>query len=102
LSLDRITLLPGVEPLVRAGVESTLAPANREVERSIEVSAILRQDPRYAALFDPQTSGGLLLAVPEQDVPAVLRRLSELSNQPCAEIGCVKALETAAPQIHIV
>jgi hypothetical protein len=31
----------------------------------------LREDPRYAALFDPQTSGGLLIGLaPEGNLPA--------------------------------
>jgi selenide,water dikinase len=101
LDLSAIPLLPGVEPLVRAGIESTLAPANRVAENSIEVSAAQRQDVRYAAMFDPQTSGGLLLAVAQEDAAALLARLSGVSQQPCAQIGRIVPLRTATAQIHI-
>lgn len=45
-------------------------------------------------LYDPQTSGGLLIAVSEKDGPALLRELQ--SQVPCAEIvGYVTAKEEA-------
>jgi selenide,water dikinase len=37
-------------------------------------------------LFDAQTSGGLLLAVPADRLPAMLKRAAEIS-QPLWEIG---------------
>jgi selenide,water dikinase len=41
-------------------------------------------------LFDPQTSGGLLLAVPPDRIDALLARAREI-NQPAWEIGEVIA-----------
>ena len=58
LDLDAIPLLPGAEALARAGVASSLAPANRAA-----VSADLPEGPKRNLLFDPQTAGGLLAAV---------------------------------------
>jgi selenide, water dikinase len=66
LDLGRLPLLPGVAALLGEGWESTLAPANREVESSLDAGSTLRATPAYQALFDPQTSGGLLLAVPAE------------------------------------
>jgi len=87
LNLAQIPLLPGVDPLAADGVESTLAPANRAVETNVRVAERHRRDPRYAALFDPQTCGGLLLGVRESQLDAVLSRLAELSDVPAAMIG---------------
>ena len=67
--LSDLPLLPGAEELLRAGLESTLAPANREVATSLKCpDDRMSSRPEFAALFDPQTSGGLLLSVsPEKE-----------------------------------
>ena len=70
LRLDRIELLPGVADLIDAGIESTLVPANRTAEADMNVPETLRHLASYAALFDPQTSGGLLLGIAETDAEA--------------------------------
>ncbi len=67
LDLSQIQLLPGACALSQQGVESTLAPANREVATQIEIEEPLGRSPHYAALFDPQTNGGLLIALSEAD-----------------------------------
>ena len=77
LDLGAIPLLPGVADLAARGIESTLAAANRSAEAAIVASSEHRESAQYAALFDPQTCGGLLLGVAEADVPAVLARLAK-------------------------
>ncbi len=77
LWLDRIPLLPGVSELLADGIESSLAPANRAVEVDIEAPYELHSLDQYAALFDPQTCGGLLLGVPPESLDRCLRRLGE-------------------------
>lgn len=102
LMLDRIPLLDGVDELVGEGVESTLGPANRTVESHVHVAEHHRRDSRYAALFDPQTCGGLLLGVRESDAEAVLARLAEMSDVTAAVIGHVERAESADPSIRII
>jgi selenide,water dikinase len=97
LAIDAIPLLPGAVELFSSGVESTLAPANRAAEAEIESMEAQRRTPQYAALFDPQTSGGLLIAVAERDTDEVLRRLAEQSDIPAAAIGRVTAASTTCP-----
>ncbi|MBW3600131.1 MAG: selenide, water dikinase SelD [Planctomycetes bacterium] len=87
LYLNSIPLLPGAAELLSAGVESTLAPANRDAEAELVASIQQRRTPQYAALFDPQTSGGLLLAVPEKHVDSVLAQLEQQSSIPAAVVG---------------
>lgn len=75
LSLGAIPLLPGALELASQGVESTLAPGNRAAASYLQGEASLDTDPRYAILFDPQTSGGLLMAVSEDRLSELLDRL---------------------------
>lgn len=67
LILADIPLYEGARRLSDAGVSSTLMPANR-TDAAVEGE----DDP---LLFDPQTSGGLLAAVPEAQVQETLDRL---------------------------
>ena len=101
LQLDQLPLLPGVANLLQQGIESTLAPANRAVETQIEIKEASRHTPAYRVLFDPQTSGGLLLGVAEDHVPAILKRLSEQSNVASAVVGSVRASEPDRPRIQL-
>ena len=63
LQLADVPLLAEAEQLIRTGFASTLAPANKHVEARITCDEQTRNSPRYEALFDPQTNGGLLYAV---------------------------------------
>lgn len=100
--LNTIPLLPGVEPLIRQGVESTLAPANRYAEHAIDVSAATRQRAAYAALYDPQTSGGLLIAVGEPQAAELVNRLQEQSGLQASVIGEIVPNWTDAPRLRLV
>eukprot|EP00933_Yihiella_yeosuensis_P020195 TRINITY_DN16253_c1_g1_i2.p1 TRINITY_DN16253_c1_g1~~TRINITY_DN16253_c1_g1_i2.p1 ORF type:complete len:506 (-),score=116.84 TRINITY_DN16253_c1_g1_i2:38-1435(-) len=69
LWLDQVPCLDGSEALVREGVMSSLQPANFRLRRGIQNEEAVASAfaagklPRYPLLFDPQTNGGLLLAV---------------------------------------
>jgi len=89
LELNQIPLLPGTVELVEAGIESTLAPANRNAEQFIDVSDSLRRRPQYIALFDPQTSGGLLLGVPQDQLANVLDQANGQAEWESVVIGQV-------------
>ncbi len=89
LRLDAIRFLAGAVELAATGVASTLAPANRQAWEQMQVAPRLSHDPRLELLFDPQTSGGLLLAVPAnrwQDLEQVLLE----AGVPVAVIGHVR------------
>jgi selenide,water dikinase len=102
LELAAVPLLPGAAELLASGIESTLAPANRDAEAEIDAPPAMRRTPQYAALFDPQTSGGLLLAVPERHCTQVLKRLREQSNLPAAVVGRVVASHGDQPRVKVV
>lgn len=83
LCLDDVPLLAGALELAAAGVASSLAPANR----GASIGRIGGADsPRKAMLYDPQTGGGLLAAVPAEQASAVLADLLA-AGEPAAVIG---------------
>lgn len=63
LQLTSIPLLAGALTLSKSGTRSTLFPQNRRVLPD------LAPDPLSDLLFDPQTAGGLLAAVPGDPAP---------------------------------
>ena len=75
VDLSLLQLLPGVDSLIQAGILSSLDTANRAAEAQIETDKKAKKSPSYQALFDPQTSGGMLLSVPESKVTDVLADL---------------------------
>lgn len=71
LSLGGIPVLDGAEDLSRRGEGSSLLPANRQSGARL----FLTEGPRADLLFDPQTAGGLLAAVPPDQAPGLCEAL---------------------------
>jgi selenide,water dikinase len=88
IEVAAVPLLPGAVDLTEEGLESTLAPANRDWEEIIRVSETMRASAKYALLFDPQTSGGLLIAVADAECDRLLERLAA-TDTPGHRIGTV-------------
>lgn len=101
LQLRHIPLLDGVRELVAIGVQSTLAPDNRHWESIIQVDATLKHTPEYQALFDPQTSGGLLIAVPMDKTEAWNDYWQQKYGRAPWWIGCVVPASNDSPMIFI-
>ena len=72
---DAVTALPGALALLEAGAASSLQPSNELALADFVVAGTSPTDPRVRLLADPQTSGGLLAAVP---APAAERCLEDL------------------------
>ncbi len=71
IALGALPILPGAARLLERGHRSTLHAQNRDAATAMDLAA----DPLAEILFDPQTAGGLLAAVPPQDAEALLSRL---------------------------
>lgn len=95
LSLAALPLHPGAETVAGAGVRSSIWPANRAALDGLIGSG---QGARYDLLFDPQTAGGLLAAVPEAGLDARFERLRRAGVTP-VRIG---RLVEGAAQITLV
>ncbi len=64
VAVDRVPLLDGARETVALGIFSSLQPQNVRLRRAIRELETVAKHPLYPLLFDPQTSGGLLAAVP--------------------------------------
>lgn len=101
IRLADVPLLPGAEQLLAQGLESTLAPANRQVQPELDAAPSLARQPRFAALFDPQTSGGLLLGVPARQVNDCLAELARCGAVAACVIGHVAARDARSPRLRV-
>ena len=85
LTWDRVPLLNGAADLSQAGIRSSLLSANRAAAID-RISGTTPPD----LIFDPQTAGGLLAAIPAKEIETI-RRAFEQAGEPFAEIGSVQA-----------
>jgi selenide,water dikinase len=97
LHMAAIPTLPGVKELIAAGMESSLAPDNRRAETSIDATAEVRSSPLYPMLFDPQTCGGLLLAVNDEQRERFVAGVTAIGLPEPAWIACVHPATAGRP-----
>ena len=91
--------LPEALEMADMGLIPAGAYRNRDVA---EQAAEVRGDVSRAMqdiLYDPQTSGGLLIAVDEREVEALCRRLRD-SGETAAIVGYVKAFDGKAIRVY--
>jgi selenide,water dikinase len=97
LSLGALPALPGAAGLVARGIESTMAPANRAAGERFVASG----DAPRGLLYDPQTSGGLLIGIAAGKADALLAALRS-STPDAAIIGRVLPRAGTGPRIALV
>jgi selenide, water dikinase len=97
LQLEDIPLLPGVESLMAEGIYSSLYAANvQRGQSAIRHSEAIAPLPHARIMFDPQTSGPLLAAVPADQASASLSALRAI-GYPASLIGQVCPKTDDAP-----
>jgi selenide,water dikinase len=101
LDLAAIPLLPGAGDLFARGIESTLAPSNRQTEVGISSSNSLRNTPGYTALFDPQTNGGLLIGIAADRVQSFIHEMRERHGVTAVPVGNVVAHDPAQSPLRV-
>jgi selenide,water dikinase len=102
LDLDALPALPGALSLLGRGVRSTAHPENAKARRAMWVGEAVAGRPALDLLFDPQTSGGLLLGVPAERGEALLRALRAAGDPAAAIIGVVAAPRADRALIEVV
>ena len=91
LQLSTLPLLDGAVDCVKAGIFSSLQPANVRLRRALRNGDDFNQDPRYPLLFDPQTAGGLLASVPAAHAANCVQALQAAGYVHAAVVGRVIA-----------
>lgn len=102
LDLGAIPALPGALALLGRGIRSTAHPENVRARRAMLVEPDAAGRTRLDLLFDPQTSGGLLIAVPRERGPAMLSALHAAGDAAAAIIGEVALPRADGALIRVV
>ena len=87
IQLDAVPILNGAEETVAAGIVSSLQPENLRLRRAVANPDAAAGKDRYPILFDPQTSGGLLAAVPADCAATYVATLQAAGYNHAAAIG---------------
>lgn len=90
LDLDAIPVLEGARETTQQQVFSSLYPENLRASRYVSNVSAAESHPHYPLLFDPQTSGGLLAAIPAQKASECLAALKNLGYSHSRIIGSVR------------
>jgi selenide,water dikinase len=94
---SRIPILPGAREYATQGMVPGGAYCNRDhFGPAISISPKIPESERII-LFDPQTSGGLLIALPQAVGETLLRRLKEKGIQEAALVG-----EVISPEKNLI
>jgi selenide,water dikinase len=95
-----LPLLPGALELSREGMTPGGGKRNREFYgRTVKISEEVA-DEIAEIVFDPQTSGGLLMALPESDAYSLLSALQKVGNTEAAIIG--RVIERVQSAVEVV
>jgi len=101
LAIDRLPLLEGARETVARGIFSSLQPQNVRLRRAIRELATVAEHPLYPMLFDPQTSGGLLAAVPLAEAEPCVAALRAAGYAAAAIIGFVAERSDALEPVTV-
>lgn len=92
LRLAAIPFIDGAIETIKKGYLSSLHEENLRNAAPVDVTQAQLADPRAQLLFDPQTAGGLLAAIPKENVEACLNEL-RAAGYACA--ACIGELDDA-------
>ena len=99
LSLANLPVLNGALETLQQGILSSLHADNSLVSRDIFNSEAFRDSPRFDLLFDPQTAGGLLASVAEEQAEDCIKQLRDSGYTQAKAIGRVSKTGAALPAL---
>jgi selenide,water dikinase len=92
LSVSALPVIDGAKQLLRQNIMSSLAPSNALAMKHVDSEAVLELKGELDILYDPQTSGGLLAAVPREQAAACVDALRAAGYSRAAVVGEVVRL----------
>ena len=98
---DRVPILDGARETVASGIFSSLQPQNVRLRRAIQNLDVASAHPLYPLLFDPQTAGGLLAAVPFAKAESCIAALRAAGYPHASVIGAVAPRSSALEPVSI-
>jgi selenide,water dikinase len=101
LAIDRVPLIDGARETVARGIFSSLQPQNVRLRRAIRELEAGSRHPLYPLLFDPQTAGGLIAAVPLGDAERCVAALRAAGYGRAAIIGFVSGRSGALEPVTL-
>ncbi|MDG2047646.1 MAG: selenide, water dikinase SelD [Halioglobus sp.] len=99
LDLSALPLLNGALEQIQAGTVSTMHASNVRAHEHFLANTGLQDDARRQMVFDPQTSGGLLIAAPARCAPRLCESLHSRGYTAARIIGEVVALKPNSPAV---
>lgn len=87
ISFGHLPVMPGTRQWAEAGLVPGGAYSNREYRLDILDAEISLDEWMLDILFDPQTSGGLLIAVPTEVAGVMVERIRQQGFRDAADIG---------------
>ena len=100
LSLGDIAPLNGALDTLQQNIFSSLHNDNKLIAaNSIYNYEAFTHDPKFELLFDPQTAGGLLASVPDENAEECLQELREYGYSDAKAIGRIAKLDGDLPSI---
>ena len=87
LHVGALPLIDGAVDAINDGIVSSLHPANLSNAPALDAPEDVVGLAGFQLLFDPQTAGGMLAAVPSENAGACLRALRECGDGEAAIIG---------------
>ena len=100
LMYDRLPFYPNALEMYRKGETTGSNKANRKLAEGLWEMAAHKSEAEQALLFDPQTSGGLLLSVPDSQADDLVAKLKEEGIVAAVRVGEVVAADK--PFIRVV
>ncbi|CAL1146753.1 unnamed protein product [Cladocopium goreaui] len=102
IQLQKVPFYQGAIDCVEMGIESSLQVSNVRLRRAVKSQEQVRSHPAYPLLFDPQTAGGLLAAVPKDYAEQCVAELRASGASFAAIIGSVLEKASAPEVINVV
>jgi selenide,water dikinase len=100
LFYKELPIYPHAIEMYRKGETTGSNKANRKLsEGHLEISVKISREEEEL-LFDPQTSGGLLLSVPESQAKELINKLKTEGTETAVEIG--RVVQSPTPRIRII
>ncbi len=95
LLVNKLPVYKGVRELIEKGVGSSLLPSNWQGVQSLFLEASSEPSFVHNLLIDPQTSGGLLVALAEADAAACLEALHRAGESDASIVAVVNKCSQA-------